>query len=166
MRILQTYRALKQIALDEFEDIVVGAEIVALPTGDPMKLRLDIADGSLLDVYISISGRYSYHWERRFLAGGGIYRHDNAPHDRRRSAPRSPGISTMAASRMWWRAISATTLKRRSGSSSRSFVRSCCRRGRESSPCHGLSGTSPVLQLTPAVAALAGHIGPREWGRG
>jgi hypothetical protein len=29
-------------------DVVVNAQIVTLPTGDPLKLRLDIADGSLL----------------------------------------------------------------------------------------------------------------------
>ena len=87
MRILQTYRALKRIALSEFGDIVVSAEVMALPTGDPLKLRLDIVDGSLLDVFVSSTGRYSYHWERR-LIGGGIYRHDNAPHERWR------GVST------------------------------------------------------------------------
>lgn len=32
-----------------------------------------------LDVWISISGKYSYHWERRHIDGK-IYRHDNAPH--------------------------------------------------------------------------------------
>jgi hypothetical protein len=53
-----------------------------LPTGDPLKLRLDIVDGSLLDVFLSASGRYSYHWERRLIGKGGLYRHDNAPHER------------------------------------------------------------------------------------
>ena len=72
MRILQTYRALKRIALREFGGIVVSAEIMVLPTGDPLKLRLEIVDGSFLDVFISSTGRYSYHWERR-LIGGGIY---------------------------------------------------------------------------------------------
>jgi hypothetical protein len=78
---LDTYNALVTIAFDEFADIVVNAQILALPTGDPLKLRLDIADGSLLDVFISTSERYSYHWERRLIAAGGIYRHDNAPHE-------------------------------------------------------------------------------------
>ena len=56
MRILQTYRALKRIALREFGDIVVSAEVVALPTGDPLKLRLEIVDGSLVDIFISSTG--------------------------------------------------------------------------------------------------------------
>jgi len=62
--------------------LVVSAQIVPLSTGDPLKLRLDIVDGSLLDVFISVSGRYSYHWERRLTSEGDLYRHDNAPHHR------------------------------------------------------------------------------------
>jgi hypothetical protein len=78
---LETYNALATIALNEFADVVVNAQVFALPTDDPLKLRLDIVDGSLLDVFISTSGRYSYHWERRLTAAGDIYRHDNAPHN-------------------------------------------------------------------------------------
>ncbi len=33
-------------------------------------------------MYLSASGRYSYHWERRLIGKGDLYRHDNAPHDR------------------------------------------------------------------------------------
>jgi len=62
--------------------VVVDAQVLSLSTGDPLKLRLDIADGSLIDVFISVSGRYSYHWERRLIASGDLYRHDNAPHGR------------------------------------------------------------------------------------
>lgn len=82
MPILAIYGALRTIALNEFADVVVSAQIVSLPTGDPLKLRLDIVDGSLLDVFISISGRYSYHWERRLTSKGDLYRHNNAPHDK------------------------------------------------------------------------------------
>jgi hypothetical protein len=82
MPILTTYRALRTIALNEFADVVVNARIVSLPMGDPLKLRLDIVDDSLLDVFISISGRYSYHWERRLTPRGDLYRHDNAPHSK------------------------------------------------------------------------------------
>jgi hypothetical protein len=82
MPILAIYRALRTIALNEFADVVVSAQIVSLSTGDPLKLRLDIVDGSLLDVFISVSGRYSYHWERRLISKGDLYRHDNAPHDK------------------------------------------------------------------------------------
>ncbi len=90
MPISPTYRALRQIALNEFADIVVDARIIALPTGDPLKLRLDIVDGSLLDVFLSVSGRYSYHWDRRMTPAGDLYRHDNAPHNRWRAVSSFP----------------------------------------------------------------------------
>jgi hypothetical protein len=80
MPISTVYRTLLPISLREFSDIVVHAQIISLPTGDPLKLRLDMVDGSLLDVFISLSGRYSYHWERRLVSADGFYRHDNAPH--------------------------------------------------------------------------------------
>ena len=80
MSIWLTYKTLLTKALQEFDDIVVSATILTLPTGDPLKLRLDISDGSLLDVYLSVSGRYSYHWERRLTPSSDLYRHDNAPH--------------------------------------------------------------------------------------
>jgi hypothetical protein len=47
-----TYNALGRIALAEFDDIIVGVTVIALSTGDPLKLRLDIVDGSLLDVFL------------------------------------------------------------------------------------------------------------------
>lgn len=90
MTISTTYEALKTIALNEFSDVVVSAQIMSLPTGDPLKLRLDIVDGSLLDVFISVSGRYSYHWERRLIGKGDLYRHDNAPHNRWRQVTTFP----------------------------------------------------------------------------
>lgn len=80
MSIWLIYKTLQSIALDEFGDIVVSTTVLTLPTGDPLKLRLDITDGSLLDVYLSAGGRYSYHWERRLTPSGDLYRHDNAPH--------------------------------------------------------------------------------------
>jgi hypothetical protein len=90
MTISTIYEALKTIALDEFGDVVISAQIMSLPTGDPLKLRLDIVDGSLLDVFISVSGRYSYHWERRLIGKGDLYRHDNAPHNRWRHVATFP----------------------------------------------------------------------------
>jgi hypothetical protein len=80
MLISTTYEMLRTIALGEFADVVINAQVIFSSTGDPLKLRLDIVDGSLLDVFLSISGRYSYHWERRLISADDLYRHDNAPH--------------------------------------------------------------------------------------
>jgi hypothetical protein len=90
MVILEIYRKLEQIALAEFADVVVNARVYFLSTGDPHKLRLDIVDSSLIDVFISVHGRYSYHWERRLIGAGDLYRHDNAPHTRWRDVATFP----------------------------------------------------------------------------
>ena len=67
---------LKEIAEIEFNDIIEDV-IVA----DINELRVILIDGSFIDVWFSLKlkGRYSYHWERKFIDGC-IYRHDNAPH--------------------------------------------------------------------------------------
>ena len=69
-------RKLKEIAEIEFNDIV---EDVILT--DINELRIILIDGSFIDVwfFLKLKGRYSYHWERKFIDGS-IYRHDNAPH--------------------------------------------------------------------------------------
>jgi hypothetical protein len=76
--ILKVHQELELIS-KEFSDVVVDTRIITLPSGAPLKLRGYIVDGSFLDVWIFISGKYSYHWERRHVDGR-IYRHDNAPH--------------------------------------------------------------------------------------
>ncbi len=45
MAILQRYTALGNIALIEFADVILRARIMKLPTGTPLKLRLEIVDG-------------------------------------------------------------------------------------------------------------------------
>lgn len=69
-------KELEEIAEIEFSDIV---EDVVLP--DMNELRIILIDGSFIDIWFSLKlkGRYSYHWERKFIDGS-IYRHDNAPH--------------------------------------------------------------------------------------
>ena len=69
---------LSEIAAIEFADIV--AEVFIL---DINECRILLKEGSLVDVWYSLklSGRYSYHWERRAIDGK-IYRHDNIPHKR------------------------------------------------------------------------------------
>lgn len=89
MGIWQTYKALEQLALANYTDIVLAAQVLLLTSGDPLKLRLQLLDASFIDVYLSASGRYSYHWERR-LTTGEVYRHDNAPHVRWQSVSTFP----------------------------------------------------------------------------
>lgn len=76
------YRKLQHLALKEFSDIVEAARVVMSESGRPKKLRIFLIEGSFLDVWLSsVSGSYSYHWDRREMDGS-IYRHDNAPHKR------------------------------------------------------------------------------------
>jgi len=82
MSILKLYTTLQAIALTEFSSVLISAKLMVLPTGDPLKLRLDVVDGSFVDIFLSVHGRYSYHWERRLTLKGDVYRHDNAPHER------------------------------------------------------------------------------------
>jgi len=57
---LETYIFLESIAR-EYKEVVVETRIIELPSGEPAKLRIELIDGSFADVWISISGKYSYH---------------------------------------------------------------------------------------------------------
>ena len=75
---LGMYLILESIA-NTYEEIVLETIILKLPSGEPTKLRIELVDGSFADVWISVSGKYSYHWDRLGIDGT-IYRYDNAPH--------------------------------------------------------------------------------------
>ena len=81
MVIWQIYQRQLEAASQEFGDIVSEAKILYTESKEPLKLRLNIVDGSIVDIFYSTGGKYSYHWERR-IVNGSIYRHDNAPHRR------------------------------------------------------------------------------------
>ena len=76
---LETYLFLESIAR-QFKEVVLETKIVKLPSGEPAKLRIELIDGSFADVWVSISGKYSYHWDRSEIDRT-IYRYDNAPHN-------------------------------------------------------------------------------------
>jgi len=59
----EIYKRLYEIALKEFVDIVGKGEILRLPSGAPLKLRLYLLDDSFVDVWIS-KEKYSYHWQK------------------------------------------------------------------------------------------------------
>jgi hypothetical protein len=73
------YRKLEFIATNEFADIVYDNVIIYSYSGRARKLRLKIIDNTLIDVWYSIDGEYSFDWEQREIRKT-IYRHDNAPH--------------------------------------------------------------------------------------
>ncbi len=75
---IRLYNKLKVIAEAKYKDIVLSASILSKHTIGTSKLRILLKDYTFLDIYISASGKYSYHWEQRKQRGL-IYRHDNAP---------------------------------------------------------------------------------------
>ena len=81
MNTFEIYSKQLDLAREKFSHIVDDGKIIYTPAGLPQKLRLEIIDGSVLDVFVSPRHLYSYHWERRHLDGT-IYRYDNAPHKR------------------------------------------------------------------------------------
>jgi len=77
--ISELYRQLKEIADKEFGEIVEDSEIIMSYTGRPRKLRLRLIDNTYMDIWYSVDGAYSFHWEQTEIRNQ-IYRHDNAPH--------------------------------------------------------------------------------------
>jgi len=77
--ISERYRQLKEIADKEFGEIVEDSEIITSYTGRSRKLRLRLIDNTYIDIWYSVDGEYSFHWEQTEIRNQ-IYRHDNAPH--------------------------------------------------------------------------------------
>ena len=78
MMLSTIFQHLSSIALTEFPHIVTKTEILCTRAGTPRKLRVHLIDTSFIDIWLSLSGDYSYHWERTTIDGT-IFRHDNAP---------------------------------------------------------------------------------------
>jgi len=79
--ILKKFKELYKIADKEFADIVIETKILFMFNAEPLKLRLFLFDDTIIDIWLSTKGRYSYHWEQRPIRDF-IYRHDNAPHNK------------------------------------------------------------------------------------
>ena len=77
--ISELYKNLKEIADSEYGDIIRESEIVLSYTGRARKLRLKLVDNTFIDIWYTLEGDYSFHWEQRNVRES-IYRHDNAPH--------------------------------------------------------------------------------------
>jgi len=75
---LKLYAKLKAIAESEYGDIITSIDIIGKHAIGSAKLRIFFKDKTFLDIWLSPSGKYSYHWEQRAQRGT-IYRYDNAP---------------------------------------------------------------------------------------
>lgn len=75
---VKLYDKLKSIAESGYKDIVTSTKILGKRTIGSAKLRIFFKDQTYRDIWLSPSGKYSYHWEQRAQRGT-IWRHDNAP---------------------------------------------------------------------------------------
>lgn len=78
--ISERYNLLKNIADSEYGEIVEDSEIIFSYSGRQRKVRIKLVDTTFIDIWYSLEGEYSFHWEQSFK--NAIYRHDNAPHKR------------------------------------------------------------------------------------
>jgi len=85
----ELFNEIIEFVLREFSDIVVNAQLRFTSSGAIEKFRIFLKDESFVDVWLSTSGKYSYHWEHRHIRGL-IHRHDNAPHGRWRGIKTFP----------------------------------------------------------------------------
>ena len=67
--ILDLYRQLKEIADKEYFDIVEDSEIIFSHTGRARKFRIKLVDNTFIDIWYSLEGDYSFHWEQRSVSG-------------------------------------------------------------------------------------------------
>jgi hypothetical protein len=72
----ELFNRIVDLVLTEFSDTVVDAQLRFTPSGSVF-----LKDETFIDVWLSASGKYSYHWEQRHVRGL-IHRHDNALHSK------------------------------------------------------------------------------------
>lgn len=72
------FNRIVEVVVADFSDIAVDVQLRFTPSGAVERLRIFLLDGSFVDVWLSVSGKYSYHWEQRHVRGL-IHRQDNAP---------------------------------------------------------------------------------------
>ena len=75
---IKVYNKLKNIVETDYKNIIIRSIILREKSVGSSKLRIFLKDHSFLDIWLSSTGKYSYHWEQRAQRGL-IYRHDNAP---------------------------------------------------------------------------------------
>src|SRR3990170_2743131 len=78
-----------ELVLTEFSDIAADAQLRFTSSGAVERLRIFLKDESYVDIWLSASGKYSFHWEHRHVRGL-IHRHDNAPHSKWRKIKTFP----------------------------------------------------------------------------
>ncbi len=75
----ELYKKFTEIATKEIGKFIVDIRIISSrESKGSVKLRCYLKDSSFIDIYVSQSGKFSFHLERR-MVDGIFYRVDNAP---------------------------------------------------------------------------------------
>ncbi len=61
--ILKLYKQFENIANNEYGDIIENTVIIFSHAGRARKLRLELIDGTYVDIFYSVENNYSLHWE-------------------------------------------------------------------------------------------------------
>jgi len=77
----EQFNRIVEVVRADFFDIAVDVQLRFSTSGAVERLRIFLLDESFVDVWLSRSGKYSYHWEQRHVRGL-IHRHDNSPHSK------------------------------------------------------------------------------------
>jgi len=85
----EQFKRIVELVQAEFSDIVADVQLLFTSSGAVEKLRVFLKDESFVDIWLSASGKYSFHWEQRHVRGL-IHRHDNAPHNKWRKVKTFP----------------------------------------------------------------------------
>jgi hypothetical protein len=75
----EIFQRIVEVVIADFSDIMVDTQLRLTPSGAVERLRIFLVDNTFIDIWLSLSRKYSYHWEQRHVRGC-IHRHDNAPH--------------------------------------------------------------------------------------
>src|SRR3972149_9901346 len=85
----ELFNRIFDLVLTDFSDIVADAQLRFTSSGAVERLRIFLKDESYVDIWLSESGKYSFHWEHRHVRGL-IHRYDNAPHGKWRKIKTFP----------------------------------------------------------------------------
>ena len=79
MDILKIYEVQLEKVREKFSDVVDSSIILRSESGEPLKLRLDMIDGSIVDVFYSVGGKFMVQLEVKYEGDWkGVVRYDCA----------------------------------------------------------------------------------------
>ena len=61
------FNCIVEVVRSDFSDIAVDVQLRFTTSGAVERLRIFLLDESFVDVWLSRSGKYSYHWEQRHV---------------------------------------------------------------------------------------------------